>query len=321
MKILGARFLDALRRPERQHPPRAAAVVPRACTGARDALAYGVKVTGCTAALRRRRRRHRPDRRAGRRARALDDDDEDSLHERIKVAERALLVGPSAGWPARAGRHRGQEGLVECRMQRRRERPVIGDQARADQRLRQDRAGGARPRASTQAGVELVSTGSHRGARSPRPACRSRRSRSSPASPSASTAGSRPCTRRCTPASSPTAASPSTRAAARRARRRAVRPGRGQPLPVRRRPSPPAPPPDECVEQIDIGGPSMVRAAAKNHPSVAVVVDPAATTTCSRPSTRRRVHARRERQRLAARGVRAHRGVRRRGGVAGSRAR
>jgi phosphoribosylaminoimidazolecarboxamide formyltransferase/IMP cyclohydrolase len=32
---------------------------------------------------------------------------------------------------------------------------------------------------------------------------------------------------------------------------------------------------DECVEQIDIGGPSMVRAAAKNHPSVAVVVDPA----------------------------------------------
>ncbi|KRV46886.1 phosphoribosylaminoimidazolecarboxamide formyltransferase [Wenjunlia vitaminophila] len=32
---------------------------------------------------------------------------------------------------------------------------------------------------------------------------------------------------------------------------------------------------DECVEQIDIGGPSMVRAAAKNHPSVAVVVNPA----------------------------------------------
>ncbi|MGW0179367.1 bifunctional phosphoribosylaminoimidazolecarboxamide formyltransferase/IMP cyclohydrolase [Nocardia sp. NPDC003345] len=31
--------------------------------------------------------------------------------------------------------------------------------------------------------------------------------------------------------------------------------------------------PDECVEQIDIGGPSMVRAAAKNHPSVAVVVN------------------------------------------------
>ncbi|GAB2847744.1 bifunctional phosphoribosylaminoimidazolecarboxamide formyltransferase/IMP cyclohydrolase [Actinocorallia aurea] len=34
--------------------------------------------------------------------------------------------------------------------------------------------------------------------------------------------------------------------------------------------------PDECVEQIDIGGPSMVRAAAKNHPSVAVVTSPSA---------------------------------------------
>jgi phosphoribosylaminoimidazolecarboxamide formyltransferase/IMP cyclohydrolase len=33
---------------------------------------------------------------------------------------------------------------------------------------------------------------------------------------------------------------------------------------------------DECVEQIDIGGPAMVRAAAKNHASVAVVVDPVA---------------------------------------------
>jgi phosphoribosylaminoimidazolecarboxamide formyltransferase / IMP cyclohydrolase len=33
--------------------------------------------------------------------------------------------------------------------------------------------------------------------------------------------------------------------------------------------------PEECIEQIDIGGPSMVRGAAKNHASVAVVVDPA----------------------------------------------
>ena len=31
---------------------------------------------------------------------------------------------------------------------------------------------------------------------------------------------------------------------------------------------------DECVEQIDIGGPAMVRAAAKNHANLAVVVDP-----------------------------------------------
>ncbi len=36
--------------------------------------------------------------------------------------------------------------------------------------------------------------------------------------------------------------------------------------------------PAECVEQIDIGGPAMVRAAAKNHGSVAVVTDPAEYT-------------------------------------------
>ncbi|MEK4033329.1 bifunctional phosphoribosylaminoimidazolecarboxamide formyltransferase/IMP cyclohydrolase [Methylocystis sp. IM3] len=31
---------------------------------------------------------------------------------------------------------------------------------------------------------------------------------------------------------------------------------------------------DECVENIDIGGPAMIRAASKNHDDVAVVVDP-----------------------------------------------
>jgi phosphoribosylaminoimidazolecarboxamide formyltransferase / IMP cyclohydrolase len=33
--------------------------------------------------------------------------------------------------------------------------------------------------------------------------------------------------------------------------------------------------PEECIEQIDIGGPAMVRGAAKNHSSVAVVTSPA----------------------------------------------
>jgi phosphoribosylaminoimidazolecarboxamide formyltransferase / IMP cyclohydrolase len=33
--------------------------------------------------------------------------------------------------------------------------------------------------------------------------------------------------------------------------------------------------PEDCVEQIDIGGPAMVRAAAKNHASVTVITDPA----------------------------------------------
>ena len=37
--------------------------------------------------------------------------------------------------------------------------------------------------------------------------------------------------------------------------------------------------PEEIIEQIDIGGPCMTRAAAKNHRSVAVVVDPDDYTT------------------------------------------
>ena len=42
---------------------------------------------------------------------------------------------------------------------------------------------------------------------------------------------------------------------------------------------------DDCIENIDIGGPAMIRAAAKNHDDVAVVVDPATTPRCS-PSWR-----------------------------------
>ncbi|WP_347353230.1 bifunctional phosphoribosylaminoimidazolecarboxamide formyltransferase/IMP cyclohydrolase [Intrasporangium sp.] len=34
--------------------------------------------------------------------------------------------------------------------------------------------------------------------------------------------------------------------------------------------------PDDCIEQVDIGGPTLLRAAAKNHASVAVVTSPAA---------------------------------------------
>lgn len=36
---------------------------------------------------------------------------------------------------------------------------------------------------------------------------------------------------------------------------------------------------EECIEQIDIGGPAMVRASAKNHANVAVVVDPTSYPT------------------------------------------
>jgi phosphoribosylaminoimidazolecarboxamide formyltransferase/IMP cyclohydrolase len=56
---------------------------------------------------------------------------------------------------------------------------------------------------------------------------------------------------------------------------------------------------EECVENIDIGGPAMIRAASKNHDDVAVVVDPgdyaciveelASTGGATRYATRRRL--------------------------------
>ncbi|WP_309713418.1 phosphoribosylglycinamide formyltransferase, partial [Pseudolysinimonas sp.] len=90
MRILGAPFLDRFAdRVLNTHP----ALLPAfpGAHGVRDALAHGVKVTGCTV--------HLVD--AGvdtgpiiaQRAVLVEpDDDEESLHERIKVVERAMLV-------------------------------------------------------------------------------------------------------------------------------------------------------------------------------------------------------------------------------------
>ena len=71
---------------------------------------------------------------------------------------------------------------------------------------------------------------------------------------------------------------------------------------------------DECVEQIDIGGPAMIRASAKNHPSVAVVVDPSRypeieTAIAAGGFTLAGADG------PGGGGVRAHRRLRRRGGV------
>ncbi len=38
---------------------------------------------------------------------------------------------------------------------------------------------------------------------------------------------------------------------------------------------------DDCIENIDIGGPAMIRAAAKNHADVTVVVEPDDYAACS----------------------------------------
>ena len=60
------------------------------------------------------------------------------------------------------------------------------------------------------------------------------------------------------------------------------------------------------VETIDIGGPAMVRAAAKNHAHVAVVVDPADYELVLEELRRERCDLGRLAARTRAEGVRAH---------------
>jgi phosphoribosylglycinamide formyltransferase 1 len=110
MKILGAQFLSRfLGRVVNTHP----ALLP-AFPGAHavpDALAYGVRVTGCTV--------HLVD--AGvdtgpilaqEPIPVLDDDDEASLHERIKVVERRLLVDVLAAMATRGVTWTGRKAAM-----------------------------------------------------------------------------------------------------------------------------------------------------------------------------------------------------------------
>ena len=110
MKILGAQFLSRfLGRVVNTHP----ALLP-AFPGAHavpDALAYGVRVTGCTV--------HLVD--AGvdtgpilaqEPIPVLDDDDEASLHERIKVVERRLLVDVLAAMATRGVTWTGRKAAI-----------------------------------------------------------------------------------------------------------------------------------------------------------------------------------------------------------------
>ena len=45
---------------------------------------------------------------------------------------------------------------------------------------------------------------------------------------------------------------------------------------------------EECIENIDIGGPALIRAAAKNHDAVTVVTDPGDYDRCARRTRRGR---------------------------------
>jgi phosphoribosylglycinamide formyltransferase-1 len=90
MKILGPRFLSEFcGRTFNTHPTLLPAF-PGA-HGVADALAYGVKVTGCTVHLVDAGTDTGPIL-AQQAIPVLDDDDEETLHERIKITERRLLV-------------------------------------------------------------------------------------------------------------------------------------------------------------------------------------------------------------------------------------
>ena len=100
MKLVGAAFLARFAgRCLNTHP----ALLPSfpGMHGVKEALEYGVKVTGCTVFLVDEGVDAGPVL-AQAAVPVLDDDDEKTLHERIKVAERALLVA-TVGRMAREG--------------------------------------------------------------------------------------------------------------------------------------------------------------------------------------------------------------------------
>ncbi len=71
--------------------------------------------------------------------------------------------------------------------------------------------------------------------------------------------------------------------------------------------------PDDVIEKIDIGGPAMVRAAAKNFESVGVVVEPTRYAGAHRGAAGARRTPARDAEDPGRGGVRAHRRLRRRG--------
>ena len=90
MKILGKQFLSKFQGRILNTHPTLLPAFPGA-HGVADALAHGVKVTGCTVHLVDAGTDTGPIL-AQQPLPVLDDDDEETLHERIKVTERRLLV-------------------------------------------------------------------------------------------------------------------------------------------------------------------------------------------------------------------------------------
>ena len=191
-------------------------------------------------------------------------------------APRAVASSRDSALPPRLTR------VIEPGRGRRQDRE---DRTRADLGFRQDRRRRAGARARPPPGSRSCRPAARR-ARSPRPASRCARSATSPARPRSSTGGSRRCTRASTAASSaaPTAGAPRRDAGG---RHRPDRPRGREPLSVPRDRRARARRSTRSIENIDIGGPSMIRSAAKNHERVAVVVDPGRLRgACSPSSTR-----------------------------------
>ena len=310
MKLAGAAFPGALRRPLRQHPPGAVAVVPRHARPARRPRVrrQGHRRARCSSSTpgstpaRSSRRSAVP---------VLDDDDEATLHERIKVVERAMLV-ESVGRMVRAGldrqrqegHHPVSEQLRETRRPIRRALVSVYDKTGLDElaaactppasrssRPARPRPGSLRPGVPVTAVEELTGF----------PECLDGRVKTlHPKVHAGMLADLR---------------KPDHVAAARRARHRAVRPGRRQPLPVRRDRRLRAPRPTSASSRSTSAARRWSARRPRTTPSVAVVVSPdrydevlgavaAGGFTLA------------ERQRCAGRrGLRPHRGVRRGGRV------
>jgi phosphoribosylglycinamide formyltransferase 1 len=110
MKILGSQFLSRFQgRILNTHP----ALLPAfpGAHGVAEALAYGVKVTGCTVHLVDAGMDTGPIL-AQETVPVLDDDDEQTLHERIKVLERRLLVDVVAAMATRGVTWTGRKATL-----------------------------------------------------------------------------------------------------------------------------------------------------------------------------------------------------------------
>ncbi len=233
--------------------------------GPRDALRYGVKVSGATVFL--------VD--AGvdtgvivdqDAVPVLDDDTVENLHERIKVAERDLLIRPCIAWPRTRGGSPNERCMMSAMSDRRPIRRALVSVY--------DKAGltelGA---ALVAAGVEIVSTGS---------TARTLVDAGFPVTPVEQLTGFPECLDGRVKTLHPRIhagllADLRLDSHAEQLAEFGIAPFEvliSNLYPFTQTVASGATP-DECIEQIDIGGPAMVRAAAKNHASVAVITSPA----------------------------------------------